>query len=257
MQGCSIPVLGFDGSTMFLPAQKGKENHSAILPRPMLTLIMLREETQAALQLTTLGKFSDASKLFENVLLSVMFVPVESSDEEAELFALRAQCREYLLGLQMEQERKETLASNDMRSLSLACYFSMCALSNDHLILALRSALTQAYKLQCPSLAGRLARRLLQCEPPETTALQARKVLVVAEKLPLNHTDPLIVHLGDSSGNPIIDSRDFVPLTSSDRISSCPFCQAPYNAAYDGSLCTICKVATVGQSASGLCCYEE
>lgn len=257
MQGCSVPILGFNGATLFFSAQKGKEGHSAARPRPVMTLEMLKEECQAALQLTTAGKFSEASKLFENTLLSTMFVAVGSADEENEVLAMIGQCREYLRGLRMEQERKETLSSNDQRSLSLACYFSLCALRNDHLILAIRSALTQAYKLQCLGLAGKLARRLLQCDPPEATALQARKVLAVTEKLPLNHADPITVDMGDATGTTIIDSRDFLPLKAADVVSSCPFCQAPYVAAYAGSLCAVCRVATVGQPASGLCCYEE
>lgn len=255
LQGSAIGVEGFDGKVCFLAGQAEKDGHRPARPLPLFTLEQLEEELKAALQLTTGGKFSDAARLFENVLLSCLFLVIGSEEEKEAVLGVIQQCREYLRGLHMEHLRKELMASDEQRSLSLACYFATCVLGRDHLILALRSALTQAYKLKCIALAGRLARRLLGCEPPEGTALQARKIIALADKLPLNHADPLTVELGDSN----VDARDFVPIAVEGEGGgvSCPLCGALYRREHAGTVCNICRVAEIGISTTGFVCTDN
>jgi coatomer protein complex subunit alpha (xenin) len=253
IQGSAVPIEGFTGAILDATCQTEKEGHSASRPRPVFTFELLKQEFDAALQLTTTGKFSEAVKLFENVLLSCLFTVVTTAEED-EFLEVKSKCREYLLGLRMEHLRKELLGTDEARSLALACYFASCDLRNDHRILALRSALTQAYKQQCIALSCALAKRLLQCSPPEATALQARKIIGLGERLPLNHVDPIVISLGDESAPIIIDARDIVPLDG--ECIECPFCQAKYRTEYHASVCAVCNVASVGADGTGLVCCE-
>ena len=59
-------------------------------------------------------------------------------------------CREYIVGLMMEQKRKslpkETIADK-VRICEMAAYLTHCKWENKHLMLALRTAQTLSYKL--------------------------------------------------------------------------------------------------------------
>lgn len=241
LQGSSIPFDEFKGTVKFIPNLSDKESHQAVHPKPMFTIDTLKEELEAALQLTTGGKFNDASKLFENVLHSSLFTLQEDDDMGAQLEQVISTCREYLVGLHIEQLRKDTMSSDVEGSTALACYFTYCQLRNEHMILALRSALTQAYKMQCFALAGRLARRLISCGPLENVASQAQKIVALAEKLPLNHRDPVAIM--DQSEVSALDANSGLPIDG--RVVKCSFCQAPYAEASFGSVCSICKVGSV------------
>lgn len=253
LQGSSVVYESFDQTTASLIRQTEKEGHHAARPCHIFTVDLLKRELEVALQLTTAGKFSEAIKLFENVLLSSLFTVADGQDEATELCEIIALCREYVFGLRIEQMRKEALSIDEARSLALACYFSTCGLRNEHLILALRSALTQAYKQQCVALAGRLAKRLLQCDPPESTANQARKIVALADRLPLNHADPVQVDLGDPL---VLDSRDVVPLRNVNETVHCSFCHSTYSPVYVNSVCAVCSVSCIGLKGTGLISLE-
>ena len=74
-------------------------------------------------------------------------------------------CREYILGLCMEMDRKELPKSNieDMkRNCEMAAYLTHCDWQPVHLILALRTAVILFYKLKNFKTAAGFARRLLE-----------------------------------------------------------------------------------------------
>ena len=210
LQGSHIVMQEPSGSVTFAPNLLEKEGHATQLAKPILTLEMALQELEAAFLLTTEGKFAEAMKLFVNVLHSCLFIVVENEIDESKLKEVIATCRSYLLALNFEQLRKACIATDPERSLALACYFAYCDMNREHEILALRSALTQAYKLQCFALSGRLAKLLLQCEPAESIASQAQKIVALSDKLPLSHVDPISIIGGDGV---IIDSRDAIPIT--------------------------------------------
>lgn len=62
---------------------------------------------QGAYQLTTGGKFKDATVKFHQILLSLTLLVVDTKQEITEARQLLEICREYVLGLQMESARKE------------------------------------------------------------------------------------------------------------------------------------------------------
>lgn len=241
LQGSGVPFGEFKGTVKFIPNLSDKEGHRALHPKPIFTIESLKEELEAALQLTTSGKFHDASKLLENVLHASLFVLHEDNEVEAQMERIIGICREYLVGLHVEQLRKDSLSSDPEMSMALACYFTYCKLRTDHMVLALRSALTQAYKMQCFSLAGRLARRLIGCGPSESVVSQAQKIVTLAEKLPLNHQDPVTII--DQSEVKALDSASGLPIDGG--VIKCSFCQAPYAETVFGDACSICKIGTI------------
>lgn len=241
LQGSGVPFGEFKGTVKFIPNLSDKESHRAAHPKPIFTIESLKEELEAALQLTTSGKFHDSCKLFENVLHASLFALHGDEEMKVQTEHIIGTCREYLVGLHVEQLRKDSLSSDPEMSMALACYFTYCKLRNDHMILALRSALTQAYKMQCFALAGRLARRLIGCGPSESVVSQAQKIVTLAEKLPLNHQDPVIVI--EQSEVKALDSASGLPIEGG--VINCSFCQASYVESSFDDVCSICKIGSI------------
>lgn len=80
-------------------------------------------------------------------------------------------CREYIIGLTTETERRRLLAEdpdNITRNLELAAYFTHCKLQESHVQLALRSAMGVFAKAGNHSTASVFARRLVDSKPSDT-----------------------------------------------------------------------------------------
>jgi coatomer protein complex subunit alpha (xenin) len=90
-------------------------------------------------------------------------------------------CREYIVGLTMETERRRIVAEdpdNISRNLELAAYFTHCKLQSTHIQLALRSAMGVFSKAGNQSTAAVFARRLVDSNPTDT------KVITQVRNLP-------------------------------------------------------------------------
>lgn len=165
-QGCSLPFEQFDGSVTWT-IRMGEEKK----PKSFISVAHCSSDFEAAMQLMTAGKFADVQRSLENVLALSLFVS-EDEDNSYDLIRLRLKCRDYLLGIKLEIKKREILASDPRLALSLACSFARLPLRPDHSTLALRSALSLSYKLECFSMAGKIAARLLELNPPESTVSQ-------------------------------------------------------------------------------------
>ena len=84
-------------------------------------------------------------------------------------------CREYIIGLTMETERRRLVAespeSNTIRNLELAAYFTHCKLASSHVQLALRSAMGVFSKAGNHATAAVFARRLIDSNPSAPTVI--------------------------------------------------------------------------------------
>ncbi|TPP57565.1 Coatomer subunit alpha [Fasciola gigantica] len=161
-----------------------KTSTNTVLPTTVLSLNHLLTRLQHAYQLTTKGKFQEAIDRFRTILLSVPLLVVESSAEESEAKSLINVCKEYIIGLSMELERKampRDKLADQIRSVELACYFTHCRLETPHLILTLRTATNALYKLKNYRSAAVMARRLLDLGPSMEVAAQVRKILNACE----------------------------------------------------------------------------
>lgn len=156
-----------------------RRNPETSTPRNTLPVAVYNFQTivttqlQMAYRLFTSGKLIAAAQHFKLLLHSVLFTVTANDGEANELVQLVDICREYLLGLSMEQKRRSITGQTpeDMkRALELAAYFAHCQLQTPHMQLALRQATKQAFRTKNFSTASQFASRLLELAPPRTVA---------------------------------------------------------------------------------------
>lgn len=157
-------------------------NPKSNLPAIGLHLTDLVQRLQVCYHLTTGGKFPEAIEKLQAILLSVPLLVVDTRQDIIEAQELIQICREYILGLKMETERKNlpkaTLAEQK-RICEMAAYFTHCNLQPVHQILTLRIAVNMFFKLKNYKTAASFARRLLELGPKPELAQQVRKILLV------------------------------------------------------------------------------
>ncbi|XP_059167634.1 coatomer subunit alpha-like [Physella acuta] len=221
------------------------------VPAVGLKLAALVQQLQVAYQLTTAGKFGDAIDKFRSILLSVPLLVVDSKQEIAEAQQLIEICREYIVGLSMENARKELPKSTleeQKRQCEMAAYFTHCNLQPVHLILTLRTALNLFFKLKNYKTAASFARRLLELGPKPDIAQQTRKILAACEKNPADEQD-----LKYDQHNPFdICAASFVPIYRGKPVVKCPLSGACYCPEYKGQVCRVTKVTEIGKDCIGL-----
>lgn len=208
----------------------------------------MEEKLKAAYKSTTAGKFTEALRLFLNILHTIPFVVVESRRDVDEVKDLVVIVREYVLGLQMEVKRKE-MKEDPIRQQELVAYFTHCNLQTPHLRLALQNAMSVCFKAKNLNTAANFARRLLETNPTnENQARQARQVLQQAEK---NMKD--VAQLNYDFRNPfVICGATYVPIYRGQKDVSCPYCGSRFVLSQEGQLCAVCDLAVIGADASGL-----
>ncbi|XP_014253737.1 coatomer subunit alpha [Cimex lectularius] len=202
-------------------------------------------------QLTSNGKFVDAIKEFRNLLLSILFLIVDTKQQIAEAQQLMQICREYILGLQMENKRKE-LPKNTLeeriRICEMAAYFTHCQLKPVHEILTLRTAVILFFNLKNFKTAGSFAKRMLELGPKPDLAQNAKKMLLACDKNPVDEHK-----LNYDEHNPFnICAYSYTPIYRGKPEEKCPFCGACYLPQYKGKVCNVCNVSEVGAQTIGL-----
>eukprot|EP00049_Salpingoeca_infusionum_P027282 m.31496 g.31496 ORF g.31496 m.31496 type:complete len:1209 (-) comp9423_c0_seq1:1240-4866(-) len=220
------------------------------LPAIDLKLEHLAEQIQSAYQATTKGKFADALTAFRRILLLVPLLVLQSKSDLSEAEQLISICREYIVGLSMELERRDIAKQPGQaaRAAELAALFTHCDLQQVHLLLTLNTAQTAFFKLKNYKTCGSFARRLLELGPRPELAAKSKKVLQACEKY---GTDE--VELNYDVHNPFtVSAGSHTPVFRGTPSASCPFCKATYEPSFEGSVCTVCQVASVGKQVSGL-----
>uniref|UniRef100_A0AAX7VCS4 Coatomer alpha subunit C-terminal domain-containing protein n=1 Tax=Astatotilapia calliptera TaxID=8154 RepID=A0AAX7VCS4_ASTCA len=221
------------------------------LPAVGLRLSDLISRLQQCYQLTTAGRFEDAVERFRVILLSVPLLVVDNKQEIAEAQQLITICREYIVGLTMETERKklpkDTL-EQQKRLCEMAAYFTHCNLQPVHMVLVLRTALNLFFKLRNFKTAAGFARRLLELGPKPDVAQQTRKILAACEK---NLTDAH--QLNYDPHNPFdLCAASYVPLYRGRPVEKCPLSGACYCPPYKGQICRVTQATEIGKDVIGL-----
>ncbi|XP_037070234.1 coatomer subunit alpha-like [Pollicipes pollicipes] len=221
------------------------------MPAVGIRLTDLVNRLQTCYQLTTAGKFAEAVERFRAILLSVPLLAVTTKQEIAEATQLMEICREYVLGLSMEIQRKEmpkATLEEQKRLCEMAAYFTHCNIQPVHQVLTLRTALNLFFKLKNYRTAASFARRLLELGPRPEVAQQTRKVLQVCDKTPTDEHQLLY-----DEHNPFaLCAATYRPIYRGKPDAKCPLCSAAYTPDYKGSLCKVCAVAEVGRESIGL-----
>uniref|UniRef100_A0A674H8F8 Coatomer subunit alpha n=1 Tax=Taeniopygia guttata TaxID=59729 RepID=A0A674H8F8_TAEGU len=221
------------------------------LPAVGLKLNDLIQRLQLCYQLTTAGKFEEAVEKFRLILLSVPLLVVDNKQEIAEAQQLVAICREYIVGLSMEIERKklpkETL-EQQKRICEMAAYFTHSNLQPVHMILVLRTALNLFFKLKNFKSAATFARRLLELGPKPEVAQQTRKILAACEKNPVDSHQ-----LNYDQHNPFdICAASYRPIYRGKALERCPLSGACYSPEFRGQICRVTTVTEIGKDVLGL-----
>ncbi|XP_076303650.1 coatomer subunit alpha [Lasioglossum baleicum] len=221
------------------------------LPAVGLHLTDLVQRLQVCYHLTTGGKFREAIDKFQAILLSVPLLVVDTRQDIAEAQQLIQICREYILGLKMETERKNlpkaTLAEQK-RICEMAAYFTHCSLQPVHQILTLRIAVNMFFKLKNYKTAASFGRRLLELGPKPDLAQQVRKLLQACDKSPMDEHQ-----LAYDEHNPFsLCASTFVPIYKGKPELKCPLCGASYLPQFNDTVCKVCDVALIGKECIGL-----
>ncbi|KAL6777563.1 COPA1 [Auxenochlorella protothecoides x Auxenochlorella symbiontica] len=240
------PALGVG-----LEAGWGEEGGGAAarLPAPPATLARLEEALRRAYRAVTEGKFSDALRLIDGILHAVPLVVVDSRKGVDEVRELLGIARDYNIAVRCELKRREA-RDDPRRAAELAAYFTHCALQRVHLALSLRSAMSAFFKLKNYATCATFARRLLDLQPDEKMATQARQVLAACEKSP---TDA--VQLEYDPRNPFdLCSVTWTPIYRGHKFVEDPYTKARFQPQAEGQLSPVGGLSRIGLEASGLVC---
>jgi coatomer protein complex subunit alpha (xenin) len=221
------------------------------LPALVYKLSSLEEKLKVAYKTTTEGKFTEALRLFINILHIIPVVVVDSRKEVDEVKELLGIAKDYALALRIELKRKDPALKDDpVRQAELAAYFTHCTLQPTHLKLSLQSAMSICFKLKNFGTAATFARRLLELSLSPQVATRARQVLQVGEKNPKDE-----LQLNYDPRNPfVVCGSTFTPIYRGSQDISCPYCRARFVPETMGSMCSVCDLAVVGSNGSGLLC---
>lgn len=238
-----------DGGTT--EGRRQRDGQKGGVPAVGLHLRDLIARLQQCYQMTTAGRFDEAVDKFRSILLSVPLLMLDNKQEIAEAQQLITICREYIVGLTMETERKklpkDTL-EQQKRQCEMAAYFTHTNLQPVHMVLVLRTALNLFFKLKNFKTAAGFARRLLELGPKPEVAQQTRKILAACEK---NLTDAH--QLNYDPHNPFdLCAASFIPLYRGRPVEKCPLSGACYCPAYKGEVCRVTQVTEIGKDVIGL-----
>ncbi|XP_058799728.1 coatomer subunit alpha isoform X2 [Phymastichus coffea] len=234
------------------PLRNWKEKHSKLqLPVGILQLPDLVDKLQVSYQLTTAGKFVEAVEKLQSILLMIPLLYLDSKQSIAEAQQLIEICREYILGLKMETERKnipKISLRDQQRICEMIAYFTHCNLQPVHQVLTLRTAVNTFFKFKYYKTARSFARRLLELGPRPEIAQQIRKILQVCDNNPTDENQ-----LEYDEHNPFtLCAASYKPIYKGKTGVKCPFCHASYQVLFKGQICNICEVAEIDKECSGL-----
>jgi coatomer protein complex subunit alpha (xenin) len=91
------------------------------------------------------AQFAECRAELDIIIHSIPLVVVSKREESNELKELLDVCREYITALRVKSAMSEH-AEDPVRSLELSAYFTHCNLQPAHLMLALKTAMANAFK---------------------------------------------------------------------------------------------------------------
>ncbi|XP_022657939.1 coatomer subunit alpha-like [Varroa jacobsoni] len=221
------------------------------LPALGCKLTDLIERLQQCYQLTTAGKFQEAVEKLRSLLLHIPLMIVETKQEVIDAQQLLEVCREYIVGLSMELERKvmpKDTMEEQKRICEMAAYFTHCKLQTIHQMLTLRTAVNLFFKMKNFKTTASFGRRLLELGPKPEVSQQIRKILMACEKTPQDNNP-----VQYDEHNPFdLCAASYVPIYRGKPEVHCPLCQASYMPQFKGKVCVVCEVAKIGKESTGL-----
>ena len=173
---------------------------------------------------------------------------LEDDDQEAKCADVLILCREYILGLSIELERRALDPADVKRNLELAAYFTRAKLQNAHRVNALQVAMLQSFKNKNYTSAAYFAGELLSIISTGAKAEQAQKIRARAESI---STDAHEIDF-DPYAEFEICSASFTPIYKGSAAVTEALVGAKYKPEYKGQVCRVTNVTSIGAPASGL-----
>ncbi|KAK9466232.1 coatomer WD associated region-domain-containing protein [Lipomyces arxii] len=240
---------GMPGVVTYIRRTKGETDKGKVLPviaRPLSQLSAT--DLQEAYRLVRTNKIEDAVDKFRQILYDVVVSAVATSAEADEAAQLVEICREYILGLSIELERRGLGPDEVKRNLELAAYFTKAKLQPVHMHNALQVAMSQSFKHKNYASASRFASLFLESAGSGPKAEQAKKIKARADAV---GTDAVRIEY-DAYAEFDVCAGTHVPIYAGQAFVSDPLTGAKYVPEFKGRLCAISKISAVGAAASGL-----
>ncbi|KAK1920994.1 coatomer WD associated region-domain-containing protein [Papiliotrema laurentii] len=198
------------------------------------------------------GKFAEALAAYRSILQKLLVVVASTEEQASEIKELVTTCREYIIGLTLETERRRLVAEEPdkvAKSLELAAYFTHCKLQPAHIQLALRSAMNVFHKAGNPATAAVFARRLIDASPSDAKVItQARSVLSQGSRNPRDAVEISYDHFTPFD----ICPASLTPIYSGSPSVVAAYTGARYLPEYKNTICVVDEITLVGLPASGL-----
>ena len=119
------------------------------MPALALKVAPLLETLKNAYRSFTGGQFGECKFALAQILTSIPLVAASSRSEANDLKELLEVAREYMTAVRIKaalDEASHTEGSDVSRGLELSAYFTHCNLQPSHLMLALKTAMANAFK---------------------------------------------------------------------------------------------------------------
>ncbi|ODV85936.1 hypothetical protein CANARDRAFT_28002 [[Candida] arabinofermentans NRRL YB-2248] len=194
------------------------------------------------------NKLEEAIELFRQIVYTITTLVVHSKDDEEKCKEILSVCRDYILGLSIELQRRLLPASDVKRNLELAAYFTRAKLQPAHRVNALQVAMTQAFKNKNYASASVFASEFLAIMPSGPRADQANKIKSKSDSI---STDAIEIDFDPYSEFDICCGT-FTPIYKGSPKLTEALTGATYHASEKGTVCKITKITQVGAPASGL-----
>ncbi|PWZ01130.1 Coatomer, alpha subunit [Testicularia cyperi] len=221
---------------------------------PRTVRSLATNELQEGYRAVSSNKLADAESIFRRLLHQLVLTPASNEAEATEIQDLIVLCREYVLGVSIELERRRLASSepdNVARNLELAALFTHTQLQPQHQTLALRSAMTEARKVNNYAMAASFAKRLMSLSPAPAVAERAQQIISLAERSPKDAVDVAGYDPLERSFVICAGSHKLITAAGAGAVTD-PLTGAKYLPEFKGTLCKITQISEVGKLASGL-----
>lgn len=249
----AVPGLPLSPS-LLLPLQRSSAAAAAeakSLPAISAKLPWLIDTLKLAYKNFHLGNFNESLDLFKSIMYTVPLVVTGSRSEGNEVKELLDITREYVTAIRLKLAM--TAADDPVRLTELWAYFTHCNLQPAHLLLALKSAMINAFKIKNYITAASFAHRLLglpdvSSEKNADLKLKAQKVVHKSEQMARNEHQ-----LQYDESNPFdIDCAGFLPIYRGSPVVKCAYCMSAFPPEHANKLCETCGLSLVGVETIGL-----
>lgn len=226
-----------------------------VLPASPLRLAYLESHTLAsAYRAVSANKLQDAEHEFRSLLHMLVLTPAVDDTEAQRISELMGECREYLIGISIELERRALATSEPdqvARILELAALFTHVQMQPQHQMLALRIAMMEARRVGNLAMAGHFARRLIELQPPAKVVQVAQQIVSLSDRQPRDVVPVPSYSVHETDYVVCAGSHTLIPAGGANAVLD-PLTGAKYLPEFRGTLCKVSGISEVGRFATGL-----